>query len=169
MSRLLITVNKRLWDKELLPSFVQPGDITADCLMSLRVTDNSMSVWEVTGDDANLERVLTALAANRDHPTNIDYLIFDSNIPASLGLEVIRRPGATPDVDANEAWHRDLVDISGRKLLGFAVEVFQNSTRRRCPGKDVLRLLKEAFRRKEIDRERIPPTLLQKIENGLQL
>lgn len=166
MSRLLIKVRKVRWQKAL-PSFVAPGDITADCLMDLNVTENSMSVWELTENDANLKRVLTALAANREFAASIDYLIFDAQIPARLALKLRHNPGNTPDKGANEAWHRDLVEISGRKLAGLASDVFHRSEPpKRCSEKDIVKMLKEAVERNEIDRSKLNDKLLREIQSG---
>jgi hypothetical protein len=167
MLRLLIKVKKRCWDKDHLPTFVEKGDITADCLVDLRVSDNRLSVWEITENEANLQRVITALAANCICPTQIDYLTFDAGIPARVGLSVQSNPGETPDPDANATWHRDLVEISGRKLLALAIEVFQDSSLKRCPEKEIIKMLKAGVARNEIDRSKVPEKLLQKIEGDL--
>jgi hypothetical protein len=164
--RLLIKVkNKRHWDREL-PVFVDRGDITATCLVNLSVVDNSMSAWELTENDSNLQRVLAALAAKRDFLEPLDYLVFDSDIPVRLGLRVQNNPGATADKVANETWHRDLVEISGKKLLALALELFENSSRNRCSQREVLAMIRSAIDLNEIDRSTLPASLLQKVDSS---
>ncbi len=131
----------------------------------MHVTSNSLSVWELAEDESNLQRVIAALAASRSLVEHLDYLVFDSDIPDRAGLKIRNIPGSTADKDAN-AWHRDLAEISGRKLLAFAIEVFQNSSRSRCSEKQILAMIKAAIERKEIDRSKLAETLLQKIDNA---
>jgi hypothetical protein len=133
--------------------------------MDLKVSDNGLSAWEVTENGENLPRVLVALAANCDHPTQIDYLIFDSEIPVKIGLKVQSNPGDTPDKAADQTWHRDLVEITGKKLLALATAMFLEALRERCPQKEILKMLKAAVLRNEIDRSLVPNTLLQKIDS----
>ena len=163
MSRLLIKVQKRLWDRQQ-PAFVESGDISADCLIDLNVKDNCLSIWEVVEDNANLDRVLTALAANLHHASKIDYLLFDSDVPLKLGLVVKSNPGGTPDSNANDTWHRDLIELSGKRLLAFAIAVFENASRVRCQESKVVKMLRDAIDRNEVDRSKMSDVLLAKLQ-----
>jgi len=163
VSRLLIKVQKRLWDRQQ-PAFVDPGDICADGLIDLNVKDNRLSVWEVAEDNANLERVLTALAANCTYTSKIDYILFDSGVPLKLGLAIKSTPGGTPDSKANETWHRDLIELSGKKLLAFALAAFENASRERCQEHKVVNMLKGAIERNEIEQSKLSEVLLAKLQ-----
>lgn len=150
-----------------MPSFLENGDIPADCLSDLRTKENKLSVWYIDDDSSNLPRVLTALAANCDDLSNIDYLLFDHQIVAELGLEVSKTSGGTPDKEANSAWHRDLEDLSGRKVLNFATAIFYGSTLGRKPENVVSEWLKAGIDNNYLDRSKLKPKLAARVQSGV--
>jgi hypothetical protein len=161
--RLLIKVRKANWQKDALPSFVEEGDIPADCLRDLRVKDNQLSVWHVNDDNSNLKRVLTALAANAGNLSNTDYLLFDSQVVTTLGLNIKKTEGGTPDRQANREWHHDLVHLSGRKILDLAITMLYQSKTDRVLEKTVSIWITTAITNNEIDSSRLSPGLAAKV------
>jgi hypothetical protein len=126
-----------------------------------------MSVWVINDDEGNLKRVLCALAATRDSIVAFDFLLFDQSIPDILGISVKQTDGATPDIHANQNWHRDLVDLSARKLVELAISVFENSEpARRYSENEVLTMLKAGIQRNELDLARVKEGVLKKVESG---
>ena len=77
-----------------------------------------LSVWVVTNDRSNIERIVRAVAVGRDRIDSMGYALFDSALLAEIGTTAEMVPGKTPDEDAN-VWHRDLVDLSGNKLIAL--------------------------------------------------
>lgn len=162
MPRLLVKVHKIVWEKSGLPSFLKRGDIPADCLSDLNTEQNELSVWYIENDGANLNRVLTALAATCGFVSNLDYLIFDYEIVTALGLTITKTDGETPDSVANRSWHRDLAKLSGENLLKFALAIFYDSSVIRIPKKKIGEWLKTALANGELDLK-LPPGLAEKI------
>jgi len=76
-----------------------------------------MSVWYVEPDESNLERVLTALAANKSYIDKIDYAVIDEKIIADWDIKRRQTPGQSPDDYASKEWHWDLMELSGLTLL----------------------------------------------------
>ncbi len=166
MAKLLIKVKKAVWQKSGMPSFVGSNDVPGNCLADLRIANNELSTWYITDDRSNLRRVLTALAANSEFVSNIDYLIFDYSVVAELGLEIRKTVGRTPDRHANREWHHDLVNLSGRNVLRLAVAMFHNSDLGREFPRTVSAWIREATERHEIDISLLNAKLVPKVLAG---
>jgi hypothetical protein len=118
MPLLLRNVRENRWYKARAAAWLEKGDIPADPLGDLATTDNCLSVWEVADDRSNVERIMRALAVNRQKIDNMGYVLFDSDLLTTAGIDTLEENGATPDEEAN-SWHRDLVDLSGNKLIAL--------------------------------------------------
>lgn len=163
---LLIKVRKARWHKNPIPAFIPANDAPADCLTDLRIDKNELSVWEILDDNSNLQRVLTALAANGTTVSNIDYLLFDRELAVGLGLNIKKSVGATLDDHANHSWHHDITELSARSAANLAVAIFHNSRVERKPEKLVLGWLKAAATNNEIFVSRLHPNLAAKLSLG---
>ncbi len=166
MPRLLVKVKKAVWQRSAPPSFLAQGDIPADCLSDLNIKNNQLSAWYVHDDRSNLNRVLTALAASGAYLSNVDYLLFDDAIVTELGLEIRKTAGGTPDGHANREWHRDLTQLSGRKVLDLAVAVFYRSEAGRELEKTLLTSIKAAVAKNQIDTSKLQPKLAARVMAG---
>jgi hypothetical protein len=100
-------------------------DLPADFLFQFGspIGGGRLSVYLVD-DPSNLgqiERIITAFVATR--PPNrffdpLEYVLFDQIDLEQDGFIVDSTPGDTPDETVN-AWHRDISDVSIRKLLSL--------------------------------------------------
>ena len=159
MARLLRTLSKAKW---LPPDWIDAGEVPADALSDLKVTDNAISVWQVEDDSTNLETVITALASNRERLDKVDYTLIDESVLSQIQIESVSSEANTPHIKANTA-HRDLVKLTVNKVALLASEMMPLD-RVRIPQKDVRRLLLEALSTGVIDRRRINPGLLSELE-----
>jgi hypothetical protein len=98
------------------------ADVQGDSLKDLKTDENVLSVWHIEDDRSNLDQVLTCLASNNDSISHIDYALIDLNAVIALGINVVVHPGKTPYTVGN-LWHRDLVELTGSKLIGLAMEI----------------------------------------------
>jgi len=153
----LIKIRRTRWLRSNIPPWVPPGDFPAALLDDLRVTpDGELSIWHIEDDRSNLQQVTTALAANRDHVSNIDYALFDPSLVSGLAVKVRETPGKTPYSEANR-WHRDLLEVSAKRLLELAKRIFQSADPTRVLEQEVLDQI-----RKAVDGRRIDPKHLNK-------
>jgi hypothetical protein len=106
---------------------VPDGDIVADLLVDFPTSGGATSVWLIEDDRSNLDRVLVALAVNREHLTNIDYILFDLNILSQADVKTEKEDGKTPDEIVNDRWHLNLIELSGHKLVGLTRRIFERS------------------------------------------
>jgi hypothetical protein len=161
MPLLIKLDNKRLFDK---PTWLPPGEVPAEALQGFRLDENNeLSVWFVESDRSNLDRILTALAANRDFATQIDYAIFDETVLSRSGITPRKTPGRTPDPDASAKWHWDLIKLSGRRLLNLAEAIGSGSPQRKSVG-SVKELLNKAAREGRLQKELMREGLASKLE-----
>jgi hypothetical protein len=125
-----------------------------------------MSVWRIEEGGSNLDRVLTALAANRQDVDHVEYVLFDDSIVSDLGIKIVKTEGNTPDTHANRTWHYDLVELSGARLAALANGMFLNSETGLILNKRVLGLLRAAIANAEIDVSKLKSKLSTKVSVG---
>lgn len=161
---LLRKINRARWlpleDSGWLPN----GEIPADPLSDLATSQGRLSVWVISPDRSNLDRVIGALAGNCDYLSNVDYVLFDEGLVTQLGLKTTRAPGNSPDSEANGNWHQDIVELTAARMaaLAKAVYAFAKPGDRRSP-KQVRRLLEDAIRNNWVDRSRLKETLASRL------
>lgn len=159
MPRLLVKVKKTNWLKN---KRLEEGDVPGDCLQDLRIKENELSVWHIEAGDSNLKRVMTALAGNQESIATFDFLLFDEAVITTLGLKIKVTAGKTPDREANR-WHRDLIELTGKKALALVLAIFDNAEFVRFWEREVEEALKEAISLGHIDRAGLNPRLASKL------
>jgi hypothetical protein len=159
---LLRAIRKNRWYTSDTIPWLPEGEIQADPLGDLATGHNTLSVWQVEDDKSNLEQVITALAANRDTISNLDYALFDLDLLSTIGIRVEVNEGATPYERANH-WHRDLVELTATKLVKLAQVMLMNSNRERVLEKKILSLIKDAVQTGQIDKARLSQKITSKL------
>jgi hypothetical protein len=162
MAFLLRTVTKPKW---VPPDWIAAGDVPADALTDLRTIDNELSVWRIEQDHSNLKMALAAVASNKDRLDKLDYTLFDEAILPAIPIQCITSEGGTPHAAANAAIHRDLTELTVKKVSDLAHEIMATNLVR-VPEKDVKLLLREALQSGALDRARIKPKLLSDLESS---
>lgn len=160
MPLLIKLDNKRMWDR---PDWLPAGEVPAEAVQDFRTDGNELSVWYVEPDRSNLDRVLTAIAANREHFEKIDYAVFEDAVVDRCGITIRPTLGQLPDEHASRTWHRDLVELSGRKLVSLA-ESIATGTPERKPMSQIRELLAVAARDGHINRELMRNGLAAKLQ-----
>jgi hypothetical protein len=119
-------VKRPRWYSQAVLPWLERGEVPADPFTDLRTSDNSLSIYVIEDDKSNLDQVVTAMSATCDRPQNFDYLLFDIEILSQVNIEVRESKGKTPDNEVN-GWHRDLVEISGNRLLMLVKQVLESN------------------------------------------
>lgn len=158
MPSLLVLIRKPRW-YATAPPFRGVPDIPADCLADLRIENNELSAWLVDDQQANLNRILTALAATRDSLSNVDYIIFDFGLPGKLNITVRQTKGETPDNHANRSWHYDLTGLSARQVVELAVDMHSSGKKDRLLPRKVSQLIEESVKSGDLDQTKIKAKL----------
>ena len=149
MPLLLHTVRQNRWLKAEATPWLDRGDVPADPIGDLRTNGNRLSVWELVPDRSNLERIVRAIAVGRDKVSDMGYVLFDSALLETADIGTRAERGTTPDVEAN-SWHRDLVDLSGHKLVALTKAILQNGESGTVLKKRLCELIEEGIRVKQL-------------------
>ena len=161
MTRYLRLVRQRRWAVFPEIEWLEPGELQADAMLDLQSSGNRLSVYRVDSD-ADVERVVVALAANRDHVANLDYAVFDDDELLEQGVAVTQLQGETPDDTANML-HHDVGELTVEKLALLA-RVVGSGEHRRVHRRDMQQKLNQALWSGHLVPERVRPSLMARIE-----
>lgn len=162
MKQFLRGVRQSKWFKHPGVDWLEDGELQGDALGDIQTKNCLLSVFRVNSE-ADRQRVATALAATKDHLTNVDYVVFaDSNLD-SLGITVHRTKGHTPDEGANDL-HYELGNLTVRRLVQLAV-ILSCGEHKRIPEKKIGLWLQEAIKEGKLNQEMIKPRIIQKISH----
>lgn len=169
MTLVLRVIRQSRWDSPVKYDWLAEGDIPADPLADFaNTTGNCLSVWLVDDETKGLQRVLAALAANREKADKLDYVLFNQEVLDAAGIEFGQTPGATPDEHVNEQ-HRDLTHLSAAKVLALTERVWHDYLElKRTDRRVVLRLVAEGVRDGRILTSRLRPKLREDIRRHLE-
>lgn len=154
MARILRKIRKNRWYKTEEISWLPDNELQADALDDLRTKSNELSVYRVDENESNLGRVIAALAANTDNPSNIDFAIFGQEIISEIGIKAKNSRGDLPDDQVNH-WHTDLYELSASQLLELAKAIKAKARIERKGYKQVLELVADSLVEGSIERTRI--------------
>ena len=150
MPLLLRTVRENRWHKAPAAEWLQRGDVPADPIGDLPTSQNRLSVWEVAADRSNLERIVRAVALTKDKVADTGYVLFNSELLPTIGVGTSEEEkGQTPDKDAN-AWHRDLTDLSGNKLVALTKAILEGGESGTVLKKRLLQLIEAGIHEKQL-------------------
>ena len=166
MPAFLIKVTWGKWQTD--EPWLSPGELPAGALFDLRFSNNKLSAWSIEDGNTNLDRVITALAANKGKTNidNLDYVLLEQEVIEKLGIKMEKSRGATPDKAANDEWHFDLIELTVSKIVSLAncikgLEIF----RKREP--QVKALISRGLKENHIDLSLVDEKLRARIQ-GLQ-
>jgi hypothetical protein len=126
MPLLLRNVRENRWHKAEAKPWLDRDDVPADPLGDLKTTKHSLSVWEVASDRSNLERIVRNVTLlGNSSLADTGWVLFDSALlePIDIGCENVA--GTSPDSEAN-AWHRNLVGLSGKRLVALTKAILEH-------------------------------------------
>ena len=149
MPLLLRTVREHRWYRSEAAPWLETGDVPADPLGDLATSQNRLSVWEVAEDRSNVERIVRAVAIGREKIASMGYVLFDSELLPSAGIRTEAKSGSTADVAAN-AWHRDLVELSGGKLVMLTRMILQSGESGTVLEKRLRELVEDGIRQRQL-------------------
>ena len=139
----------------------------ADVFSDLKTDTNLLSVWHIEDSRANLENVLTALAANCERFTNVDYVLLGQDVIETLSIDMKQTDGASVDQNVNQ-WHRDLDVGTAGKLLELAKEIYSRpDARKRMSEKELKSLLLAAVSTGRIEKSKLKDSLRVQVEKLL--
>ena len=134
-------------------------DIRSDALKGLKSDKNALSVY-IVEDDAHIERVIGAFCAARDKVKNLDYAIFDESLLADISILQDTNPAINvPDSEVTN-WHRDLIKLTGAKVLGLAGVIKSKGEIKRTQAVAVGKAINKFIDLNYIDKSKLNESLL---------
>lgn len=158
MAKLLRKVRRNRWfvaDAQLL---LDIGDVPADPLGDLATSENKLSVYQVDGDVAEIERVARALALSGQRLDNVGYVLFDDSLLEQISIKLDQTDGATDDSVVNR-WHVDLTNLTGQKLVALTRLILLEGKSDTILKKRIVELVQEGLSSKELPekvRDKLP-------------
>lgn len=164
MPLVLRKIRKAKWYKNDRVPWLTEGELQADALDDLRTMGNKLSIYLIDDDRANLEQVATALAtANTEYISDFEYALINYEVVERLNIKIENTEGATPDPLVN-SYHRDLAELTASKIMALATVVQAESERKVFLKKNVVKMVLDALASQQLNRERIKPELLKKLD-----
>ena len=150
MASLLRKIRRTRWDKQIFAStmpWLPHGDMAADPLGDLATVNGAISVFEVPNPDF-AQYIAAAIAAGGDALSNVDYIVFDSEILDPTSVKIEKAPGDSPAPDINEL-HRHIAEISAARLLAIARLIFEKGTTNRISHKILRPIIEDGVKNKQ--------------------
>ena len=119
-------INTKFWSdaqaKQNLP-WLPSGEIIADPILDFKISVGELSLWHIEDDQSNLDRVIAALAATRNHFDHYAYHLIDLTVLEDEGFEPKKTDGETPDNGVNQ-WHFDIIELTPKKVADLTLTFF---------------------------------------------
>ena len=151
---------KRYWDRQ---PWLGADDAQADTTKCLETNENRLSVFVLEEPEAQIERVVAALALNRDTLGHVDLAIAPEAVLEVCGIQGDRVQATTPDSEVNE-WHRDLVELTVTKIAKLARAIKSDGEIKRYQLGYVKEAIRKSLNTNYIITEQIDEKLIQSLE-----
>ena len=160
MTRYLRVVRQRRWATFPDIDWIAPGETQADALLDLQTRGNRLSVFRVD-EDQDIQRIVVALAATRDHISNLDYVIFDDDDLVAQGVQITQTFGETPDETANTL-HHDINNLTAHQV-GLLARTIAVADHARVLRRDVQEMLTYALQSGDLEPDAFTAGVLARI------
>jgi hypothetical protein len=137
--------------------------LPSDPLADLVTKRGNLSLWLVTDDRSNLDRVITAVAANAGVVSNVPFVLIQRSLLEEHGFRIVESRGNTPLSEAvNE--HRDVVGLDAGRLVEMAELFRRHGVFEEYSESRVRLLLAEAVNRRRLRRQDLKPDVQSHLE-----
>ena len=152
MRLFLRVIKQHRWFRQPDERWLEDGELKGDALSDIQTLEGRLSVYRVA-NEADMQRVAVALAANRQNFSNMDYAVFADSDLEPCGITVRQTEGKTPDSGVNDL-HYELGKLTVNRLVRLAM-IISAGKHKRIQRKQIETLLHEAARAGQLDRARI--------------
>ena len=163
MPLLLRQIRKSKWYKTSDVDWLREGELQADALGDISTSSNSLSVWEITEPESNLDVVIAALAAGRDAVSNFDFALFTQRRVLESDITIKNSSGKTCDEQVNQ-FHRELTELSSGKLFALAKIIQDDAKRERWQEPKVLGLISSAIATGRFKADVLPKNIKNRLD-----
>ena len=149
MKRFLRSIRRGRWIKHPALAWLDDGELPSDALGDIQTQDCRLSVYAVAGE-ADIQMVVAALAATKDHIAKVDYAVFKDVSLVSLGITARQTEGDTPNHTVNRM-HYELENLTVVRLAQLA-ETISTVDHKRIQKKQIETLLQRAASNGHLDK-----------------
>jgi len=167
MPQLLRMISCVRWNDDSL-DWLPEGDVPGDALRDLQTMESKLSFWLVLPNDANLSRLVAALAVSRKKLDKFDYALLDSEDLPDIGVELEQTPGQCFDQELAQDFHYEVTNVSGSRVSALAKAIRRHNRLERLLPKKVAVFIAEAVKEKWIDPRHLPPEVAEKVQKWLR-
>lgn len=127
MPKVLRVIKSRQWapyknNQSWIPFEKIPADIVAD----FNTKNNKLSVWFIADDLSDLGRAIAAIAANRSELANFDFALANADYLNDNSHRIEEELGELKHDEEICKLHRNIVDLTGAKLINLASIFFDS-------------------------------------------
>jgi hypothetical protein len=151
------------YDRNRIP-WLEPEEIPADLLNDLITSDNRLSLWLITDDNTNIDRILAARGANKISLVEVGFVLFDFSIIEKLNINYKNSDGRLPDKDASKEWHFDLLNLSAEKLVKLAEIILQNGHPKMITEDDKYGLIAKSIKNGFLNKEKLDKFIQKRVD-----
>jgi len=94
--------------------------------------------------------VIGATCVKRGKVDHVLYALLDESVFLELGLQLVVTPGEVPDPEV-AGWHRDLIELTGQRVLDLARKIQGSASIKRKLDQDVGKLVNALVTAKILD------------------
>ena len=119
MPAYLRSLTLKRWAESLGP-YEDHTTVPADPISDLKTDGNVLSISLVEDDQSNLKRVAAAFACTRPDIRKLEFALVPHDALEAAGFRIEKVRGQSPDTSASDAYHFDLVSLTGVQLVKLA-------------------------------------------------
>ena len=151
---------------EASPEERSSGELPADPLGDLRTSGNALSVYVLDDRVVQVDSVMTAHAATKDRPANIDCLILDAQHLEKLALQQEDTAGTTPNAEVNRL-HRNFTGLTARTLVELCELFFRHGEIEGLLKKQIKKQIVDGIRSGAIERGRLNKRISERLNSAI--
>jgi hypothetical protein len=147
------------------PSWLNAGELTADCLRDLGTDTGTLSVFFVPESSAGLiAKIGAAMVAGGENLARFEYCKIDKSVLDLLGLKAQATPGsgATLDQEVN-SFHHDIVELTADKAVMLAKALKQNAGKAQVSREAIKDILGQRIKSGNIPGHRVHARILKSL------
>lgn len=165
-------IQKKKWNRDAQEyNWLKIGEAPAERLRDFWAKGNELSLWyideivslEESEEDPRIQRLVTAIAATRDHLEDYEYVLVDVDRVAEKQLHLHVNAGTTGDELVN-SWHRDIRHLSASRLADVLNIFWQHGVTGVLLEGQIVKLAHKAFENKELDADKCDEAFVKKVK-----
>ena len=169
--------NKPNWDNFISGQplgWLNQGDVPGDLLKDLKTEGNELSVYKVDDNHSNLEKIISAMAANRKYLKPLYYFLIERESIIGNNYSLADAVGKTLSDEVNINYHTNIEKLSGfnvvklAKIFSEKSEIINSEIIIKVRPNEVLKIIINSIKKKEYSIDRLGGDLKEQVEEVMR-